>query len=404
MKMPKRRCDVGLFLALLPSNKSLTSRDDITSIGGAYGVMGRCRKHGAARRRRVADRKYGPAVWRGGGSAPRADLPAELWDIVLSYCRPIDYRAIAGSWSTLRALVLRQAETAVDRVRREMDAACDAWEVSTPFWDATHPLCFRHRHDRPCKADGHREHKGEDQKTEDAGDEVSPHGRGVWICHEYEVRGLDYAYTICEACEAYAAEVDPDRTRWPRRWLDFEIPHVWTNDEYALDAGTYMASTVPARFVVPRQALFFVAARGLLSHGVFSSGDQERSFPRLLARSAALRWRWWYIDFLGDLTPSRLPSVRAWLPLGPADAVRAPASIETPRYMRRTTAMRYADDAFGECFWMVCCDADHPMWGAVVLVYRHGRPSMTWIGPWPRPRFHVAKEKQTQHTRGPPFL
>jgi hypothetical protein len=274
-----------------------------------------------------------------GDRAPWADLPVEVWDAVVAFCSPYDYRAMAGSWSTLRALVVRRAEAIIVKVRRAMDAAWDAWEAST----------------------------------------------------------------------LERARRDAGPTRFRRR-RPLARPRVWVDRMYRYGERHCMDAHRPARFVVPPPALFLAAAFGsTLPDGVIAHAEGPASCVDGV-REAGRGLADWTVEMasprammaLGPgLSPaSSLPTVRGWLPLGPVaalspwrpdgdgggyrwiDAEGMPPEVREP--------LERGSDVYRH-FWMVCCDADHRSWGAVVLVRVSPFYEMRWDGPCARPRFLVAR-------------
>nr|UDO48128.1 hypothetical protein [Pandoravirus massiliensis] len=244
-------------------------------------------------------------------------LPIEVWAMVADASDRQSRAALAATCVALRDLALDRVRTATERARAAMDAMVDGWERHTAHWDGVW---------------SQRDARGRCYACASMGDvrRAAAAARRRWISD----CGTPSDPTATDLCDACASTIARDLKGWPMRRVDLDAPHVWSVGRTICDVLDLLPSgpIADGRFVVPAAATHLVDTRTATAIGVWTPGEAE-------------------VGFAG-LRPSRMPSVRAWLPLA---------------------TMR---DAARERTVCVCCDVDSALWGTVAVV--------DW---WPRASF-----------------
>lgn len=206
------------------------------------------------------------------------------------------------------------ARAAVSRARTAMDAMANGWERHTAHWDCVWTQRDARGRCYACASM----------------DSARSAARRRWISD----CGTPSDPTATDLCDACALMIARDLKGWPMRRVDLDAPHVWSIGRTICDVLDLLPTgpIADGRFVVPVAATHLIDARAATAIGAWTPGEAE-------------------VGFAG-LRPSRMPSVRAWLPL---------------------TLARTDTHESAAC---VCCDADSILWGTVAIV--------DW---WPRALF-----------------
>nr|UDO47543.1 hypothetical protein [Pandoravirus massiliensis] len=275
-------------------------------------------------------------------------LPAELWDHVLGFVDDDrDLASLAGSCRLLWCLSARPrcrlARRRWDRARAFMDEAVDAWEVQTGIdWRPRFDLqeCCMPRHD---------------------GDDASMwhHPLDAWICDRGIACTPSDPAVICGACAAKIDQSDP--IAWPRCRIDIDAPHVGTWDTLLYKTYYWWRSHRLADdvdFVVPP-----ALAEWADPEAAAALADRWRCPARYgLAADTDLRPLQGMLVLEGGLAPSRMGSVRGWLPVA---------------WRRVRIAWAHSGRRlWGAQFVLVCCDRASPLWGAGVIVEQNATLAM----------------------------
>ncbi|AVK75689.1 hypothetical protein pneo_cds_82 [Pandoravirus neocaledonia] len=241
-------------------------------------------------------------------------LPIEIWAMVAEASDRQGRAALAATCVALRDLALDHARMVVERARAAMDIMVDGWERHTAHWDSV--WCQRDARGRcyACASMGGARSAARRRWISDCGTPSDP--------------------TATDLCDACASVIARDLKGWPMRRVDLDAPHVWSIGRAICDVLDVLPTgpIADGRFVVPVAATHLIDAHNAVAIGAWTPGEAE-------------------VGFAG-LRPSRMPSVRAWLPL---------------------TLVRTDAHESAVC---VCCDADSILWGTVAIV--------DW---WPRASF-----------------
>ncbi|AVK76765.1 hypothetical protein pmac_cds_77 [Pandoravirus macleodensis] len=236
-------------------------------------------------------------------------LPIEIWAMVAEAGDRHSRAALAATCVALRDLALDRARVAVERARTAMDAMVNGWERHTAHWDSVWSQRDARGRCYACASMG-------------GARGASGTSRRRWISD----CGTPSDPTATDLCDACALTIARDLKGWPMRRVDLDAPHVWSVGRTICDVLDFLPTgpIADSRFVVPVDATHLIDAHDSAAIGTWTPGEAE-------------------VGFAG-LRPSRMPSVRAWLPLTVA----------------RTGAHESA--------LCVCCDADSILWGTVAVV------------------------------------
>ncbi|AGO83572.1 hypothetical protein psal_cds_122 [Pandoravirus salinus] len=269
-------------------------------------------------------------------------LPPEVWACIVEASDRRAAAALAATCTALWDIVSERARATVRDARAAMNTMTDEWERHTAHWDDV----WMHSDTRGrCYACASQNRIG--------GANASRwRSRRRWISD----CGTPDDPTATDLCDACALAIARDIGAWPMRRVDLDAPHVWSVGRTICDVLDVLPSGPIAedRFVVPPAATYMVDPSAPEKVAQWTPGEVE-------------------VGFAG-LRPSRMPSVRAWLPL---TAAACSAHV---------------------CMICVCCDSDSPLWGVVAAV--QWWPRASFIG-WTRVADSIEQAAaRRRHARG----